>query len=119
MPAPPKSLWLEWTVILLTRLMMTVTRLMPLAWARALGRIVGAGLYASNQRMRRVAMRNLELAYPEWSPDRRRLVARCIPSNSQLPKWGPKTITPCPEASGSVTQATPSTSSSASVCVQG
>ena len=26
--------------------------------------------------MRRVAIRNLELAYPEWSPDRRRLVAR-------------------------------------------
>lgn len=76
MPASPKPLWLEWTVILLTRLMMTVTRLMPLAWARALGRLVGAGLYASNQRMRRVAIRNLELAYPEWSLDRRRLVAR-------------------------------------------
>lgn len=76
MPASPKSLWLEWTVILLTRLMMTVTRLMPLAWARALGRLVGAGLYSGNERMRRVAIRNLELAYPEWSPDRRRLVAR-------------------------------------------
>ena len=76
MPASLKPLWLEWIVISLTRLMITVTRLMPLVWARALGRVVGAGLYYGNQRMRRVAMRNLELAYPEWVSDRRRLVAR-------------------------------------------
>ena len=56
--------------------MIVVTRLMPLVWARALGRAVGAGLYHFNDRMRRVAIRNLELAYPEWTPSRRRVVAR-------------------------------------------
>ena len=76
MPASPKPLWLEWTVILLIRLMILVTRLIPLVWARALGRAVGAGLYYFNGRMRRVAIRNLELAYPEWTPSRRRVVAR-------------------------------------------
>jgi KDO2-lipid IV(A) lauroyltransferase len=67
---------MEWTVILLIKLMFAVTRLMPLVWARALGRIVGAGLYHCNQRMRRVAIRNLELAYPEWTPVKRRALAR-------------------------------------------
>ena len=62
MPVSPKPIWLEWTVILLIRLMMVVTRLLPLAYARALGRGVGAGLYYLNSRMRRVAIRNLELA---------------------------------------------------------
>lgn len=76
MPASPKPLWMEWTVILLIKLMFAVTRLMPLVWARALGRIVGAGLYHCNQRMRRVAIRNLELAYPEWTPVKRRALAR-------------------------------------------
>ena len=49
---------------------------MPLVWARMLGRAVGAGLYHLNGRMRRVAIRNLELAYPGWAPSRRRVVAR-------------------------------------------
>jgi KDO2-lipid IV(A) lauroyltransferase len=61
---------------LLIKLMFAVTRLMPLVWARALGRIVGAGLYHCNQRMQRVAIRNLELAYPEWTPVKRRALAR-------------------------------------------
>ena len=54
MPASPKPLWLEWTVILLIRLMIVVTRLMPLVRARPLGKAVGAGLYFFNGRMRRV-----------------------------------------------------------------
>ena len=57
MPASPKSLWLEWTVILLTRLMIVLTRLMPLVWARALGKAARAGLYFFNGRMRRVVAR--------------------------------------------------------------
>lgn len=76
MPTSPKPLWLEWTVAFLVGLMITVTRLMPLAWARALGRGVGAGLYHVNSRMRRVAIRNLELAYPQWTSSQRRVVAR-------------------------------------------
>ena len=76
MPASPKPLWLEWTVAFLVGLLITVTRVMPLAWARALGRGVGAGLYHMNSRMRRVAIRNLELAYPQWTSSQRRVVAR-------------------------------------------
>jgi len=76
MPASPKSPWLEWTVILLIRLMIVLTRLMPPVWARALGRAVGASLYHFNGRMRRVTIRNLELAYPGWTPDMRRVVTR-------------------------------------------
>lgn len=76
MPVSPKPIWLEWTVILLIRLMMVVTRLLPLSSARALGRWVGACLYHLNSRMRRVAIRNLELAYPDWTPSRRRSLAR-------------------------------------------
>ena len=54
MPASPKPLWLEWTATLLIRLMIVVTRLMPLVRARPLGKAVGAGLYYFNGRMRRV-----------------------------------------------------------------
>jgi len=57
MPASPKPVWSEWTFILLIRLMIVVARLMPLFWARALGRAVGAGLYQVNGRMRRVVAR--------------------------------------------------------------
>ena len=70
MPASPEALWLEWTVMLLIRLRIVLTRLMPpLVRARALGRAVGAGLYYLNGRMRRVAIRSLELAYPKWLVD--------------------------------------------------
>ena len=57
MPASPKPVWSEWTVILLIRSMIVVTRLMPLVWTRDLGRAVGAGLYQVNGRMRRVVAR--------------------------------------------------------------
>ncbi len=57
MPVSSKSLWLEWTVILLIRLMIVLTRLMPFGSARALGRAVGEGLYYFNGRMRRVMAR--------------------------------------------------------------
>ena len=57
MPASPKSPWLEWTVILLTRLMIVLTRLKSLVWARVLSKAVGAGLYYFNGRMRRVVAR--------------------------------------------------------------
>ena len=56
--------------------MIVLTRLMPLLWARAPGKAVGAGRYYFNSRMRRLAIRNLELAYPEWTTDMRRVVAR-------------------------------------------
>jgi len=85
MAASPKPIWLEWTVILLIHLMMTVTRCLPLSWARALGRAVGSSLYYFNPRMRRVAIRNLELAFPPWTPAQRRLVAKqSVQSTAEL-----------------------------------
>ncbi len=62
--------------MLLIRLTVVLTRLMPLGRARALGRAVGAGLYYLIGRMRRVVIRSLELAYPKWSPGIRQVVAR-------------------------------------------
>ena len=76
MAASQKPVWVEWTVILLIHLMMTVTRLLPLTSARALGRSIGSLLYCFNARMRRVAIRNLELAYPSWTPTQRRHIAK-------------------------------------------
>ena len=85
MAASPKPAWLEWTVILLIHLMMTVTRRLPLSWARLLGRAVGSSLYYFNPRMRRVAIRNLELAFPTWTPAQRRLVAKqSVQSTAEL-----------------------------------
>ncbi len=85
MAASPKPAWLEWTVILLIHLMMTVTRRLPLSWARALGRAVGSSLYYFNPRMRRVAIRNLELAFPAWTPAQRRLIAKqSVQSTAEL-----------------------------------
>ncbi len=85
MAASPKPIWLEWIVILLIHLMMTVTRCLPLAWARALGRRVGALLFFFNPRMRRVAIRNLELAYPDWTPaERRRVAKQSVQSTAEL-----------------------------------
>ncbi|MEK9919058.1 MAG: lysophospholipid acyltransferase family protein [Luminiphilus sp.] len=85
MAASSKPVWLEWTVILLIHLMITVTRRLPLSWARALGRGVGALLYYFNPRMRRVAIRNLELAYPGWATVKRRRVAlQSVQSTAEL-----------------------------------
>ena len=76
MAVTSKPVWLEWTVVSLVRVLMTVTRLIPIRWSRALGKGVGRVLYRFNPRMRRVAIRNLELAYPDWAPHKRRAVAR-------------------------------------------
>lgn len=72
-------------MILLIHLMMTVTRYLPLSWARALGRGIGALLYCFNARMRRVAIRNLELAYPTWTQgERRRMAKQSVQSTAEL-----------------------------------
>ena len=85
MAASQKPIWLEWTVFLLIHLMMAVTRRLPLSWARGFGRSVGALLYYLNSRWRRVAVRNLELAYPSWTPTERRTVAKqSVQSTAEL-----------------------------------
>ena len=73
MPASPKSLWLEWTVILRIRLMIVLTRLMSLVWASALGKAVGAGLYCFNGRMRRVVARQSARSTEELILEMRRV----------------------------------------------
>jgi len=85
MPANKKPPWMEWTVVLLIRVLFLITRLMPLQMARGVGRGLGAVLYAVNPRMRKVAIRNLELAYPGWSVMTRRHVARqSVQSTTEL-----------------------------------
>ena len=76
MPNSSKPMWLEWTVISLIHVMLVVTTRLPIRWSRALGRFVGAGLYRFNRRMRWVAIRNLELTYPQWSEEQRVKVAK-------------------------------------------
>jgi len=85
MAASRKPIWLEWTVFLLIHLMMAVTRRLPLSWARGFGRSVGALLDYLTSRWRRVAVRNLELAYPSWTSTERRTVARqSVQSTAEL-----------------------------------
>ncbi len=50
--------------------------LLPRAFARGLGAGVGALAFAVLGRLRRTGMRNLELAYPEWTLERRRQTLR-------------------------------------------
>ena len=45
---------------------------LPLAWVRALGRLLGWFLYFVIVPRRRVVQRNLELCFPDWTPARRR-----------------------------------------------
>ncbi|MBY4595797.1 lipid A biosynthesis acyltransferase [bacterium BD-1] len=49
---------------------------LPLAWIRALGSVMGRLLFVLARQRRHIALTNLRLAYPEWSEDRRRAVAR-------------------------------------------
>ena len=49
---------------------------LPLALQAAIGRVLGVGLYALAGSRRRVALRNLELCFPQWSADERERLAR-------------------------------------------
>jgi KDO2-lipid IV(A) lauroyltransferase len=63
----------------LTRLGLGFMRAMawlPLSWVRALGAVLGLTLYALVPSRRRVALTNLKLCFPHWSPEQRRQVAR-------------------------------------------
>lgn len=48
---------------------------LPLSWVRTMGWALGAFLYAVVVPRRRVAMRNLELCFPQWTAAQRRKVA--------------------------------------------
>lgn len=49
---------------------------LPLTWIRALGTVVGRLLFVLARQRRRIALTNLRLAYPQWSEEERRAVAR-------------------------------------------
>jgi Kdo2-lipid IVA lauroyltransferase/acyltransferase len=56
-------------------LFMRAIALLPLGLVRAMGAVLGAILYFIVVPRRRVAMRNLELCFPHWTPARRKQVA--------------------------------------------
>ena len=49
---------------------------LPLAWLAALGRALGLLLYAAAGKRRRIALRNIELCLPQFSPAQRQSLAR-------------------------------------------
>jgi KDO2-lipid IV(A) lauroyltransferase len=53
-----------------------VVHWLPLGVQAALGRAVGALLHALARRRRRIALRNLELCFPDWPAERRAAVVR-------------------------------------------
>ncbi len=54
----------------------SVMRLLPRGLARAIGAMIGALAYRLLGRLRRVGLRNLELAYPEMAADEREAILR-------------------------------------------
>ncbi len=65
----------EWGVRLVLALLRLLQRL-PLGWLARLGRGLGVLLYALGHKRRRIALRNLELCFPELPPARREALAR-------------------------------------------
>jgi KDO2-lipid IV(A) lauroyltransferase len=49
---------------------------LPLSWVRGMGAALGVFLYAVVIPRRRIALRNLELCFPQWTPAQRKAVAR-------------------------------------------
>jgi Kdo2-lipid IVA lauroyltransferase/acyltransferase len=59
-------------------LFMRLLALLPLAWVRALGRMLGLALHALIASRRHVVDTNLRLCFPQWSSGQRRRVARGV-----------------------------------------
>jgi Kdo2-lipid IVA lauroyltransferase/acyltransferase len=59
-------------------LFMRLLALLPLAWVRALGRVLGLALHALIASRRHVVDTNLRLCFPQWSSGQRRRVARGV-----------------------------------------
>jgi KDO2-lipid IV(A) lauroyltransferase len=55
--------------------------ILPRGLARAIGALVGALAYTLFGRLRRVGLKNLTLAYPEWTGDARERTLRCVYRN--------------------------------------
>ena len=65
----------------MTRWVLLLTQgigLLPLAWVRAIGRVMGVLLYALVASRRRVVLVNLRLCFPQWADDQHRTCARQV-----------------------------------------
>jgi Kdo2-lipid IVA lauroyltransferase/acyltransferase len=79
----------------MAKFILTVLGKMPHRMARASCGVLAAISYWIWPRLRRVGLRNLELAYPEWSPKRRRQVlfasfqnlGRMLADFAHFPRW--------------------------------
>ncbi len=60
----------------LIKALLRVCALLPLSWARALGRLAGAIYWPLGGRSRRVTERNIQLAFPDLEPAAQRRLAR-------------------------------------------
>ncbi|MCX7825207.1 MAG: hypothetical protein N2689_06575, partial [Verrucomicrobiae bacterium] len=67
---------MQWLVYASAKLLLSLARLAPLAALAAIGRCVGRLAFAVDRRHRRVALRNLCIAFPEKSDAERRAIAR-------------------------------------------
>ena len=70
--------WLEFSAVYF--LVMALGAL-PRAWSRQLGVWVGLAAYKYLQRLRRVGVSNLAMAYPEWDTERREQTLRAVYRN--------------------------------------
>ncbi|MFV8818917.1 lysophospholipid acyltransferase family protein [Haliea sp. E17] len=69
----------------LVKLILRLSALLPLRWVRALGRAAGRVAWWLNSGGRRVTQRNIDLAFPEKTPDQRReLARRSLQSTAEL-----------------------------------
>ena len=69
----------------LIKLILHCCALLPLSWARALGRALGHAYWPFDARSRRVTERNIETAFPTLSaPEQRQLARRSLCSTGEL-----------------------------------
>ena len=70
---------------LLIRFLLRLAALLPLPWARALGRLLGRLTWGLGGRAQRVTARNIALAFPQLPPaDRQRLAQRSLQATAEL-----------------------------------
>lgn len=69
---------------LAVNLLLGVSAMLPLSGARALGRLLGRIAWWSNAKWRRVAERNIPLAYPGLDPDQSRALVREVLSEAGM-----------------------------------
>lgn len=79
-PRPPlRKQMVRWTGYLLIRLVLAAISLLPAGGTRALGALVGNMACRLARGWWRVATRNLETVYPDWTPEQRAdLIRRCF-----------------------------------------